>query len=131
MTVPFWCVAVAFLLIMAPKIPLSLAMARAPGGYDNKNPREQQQKLEGWGKRSAAAHANAFEAFAPFAAAVIVAHLAHADAKWSSIMAITFVVSRVVYNVMYIANLAWARSTVWTVGYLCTIGLFLLGAITP
>jgi uncharacterized MAPEG superfamily protein len=126
MTIPFWCVVVAFLLIMASKGPLALAMKRSPGGYDNKHPREQQAKLEGWGKRAASAHANAFEAFAPFAAAVIIAHLGHADEKWSSILAIAFVMSRVVYPVLYLANIDKARSAVWGIGYFCTAALFVL-----
>ncbi len=130
MTIPFWCVAAAFLLIMGMKLPVALAMARSGGGYDNRHPRDQQAKLEGWGKRALATHMNAFEAFAPFAAAVIIAHLAHADDKWSTILAITFVVARLIYPALYIANIHVLRSTVWAVGYACTVGLFLLAAFT-
>ena len=126
MTIPFWCLLAAAVLIYAIKIPLSMAMAKAPGGYDNKNPREQQAKLEGWGKRAAGAHANAFEAFGLFAAGVFVAHLGHASEKWSSVLAITFVVLRTAYPVLYMANIDKARSTVWGLGLLCTLGLFVL-----
>ncbi|HEX7604731.1 MAG TPA: MAPEG family protein [Polyangiaceae bacterium] len=128
MTIPFWCLLAALVLIYLPKIPLSMAMAKAPGGYDNKTPREQQAKLEGWGKRAAGAHANAFEAFGTFAAAVFVAHLGHGSEKWSSILSIAFVALRAVYPVLYIANIDKARSFVWGLGALCTVGLFLLPA---
>ena len=50
------------------------------GGYNNHNPRDQQADLEGWGKRALSAHLYGFEGFAPFAAAVFVAHLAGGSA---------------------------------------------------
>lgn len=128
MTVPFWCLLIAAVLVYATKIPLSVAMARSAGGYDNKNPREQQARLEGWGKRAAGAHANAFEAFSVFAAAVFVAHLGHASEKWSAILAVAFVVLRTAYPVLYLANIDKARSMVWVLATLCSVGLFVLPA---
>ena len=130
MTLPFWCLFVSALLIYATKVPLAMAMAKSPGGYDNKMPRDQQAKLEGWGKRAAAAHANGFEAFGIFAASVFVAHLGHGSEKWSGILAMGFVASRTVYPVLYIANIHVARSTVWTIGLACAGGLFLLPAFS-
>ena len=35
-----------------------MAMAQLPEGYDDKNPRDQQARLSGWGKRALPAHAN-------------------------------------------------------------------------
>lgn len=130
MTVPFWCLLISAVLIYATKIPLSMAMAKSAGGYDNKNPREQQAKLEGWGKRALGAHANAFEAFGFFAAAVFVAHLGHASEKWSNILAIAFVILRTAYPVLYIANVDKARSTVWGLAVSCTVALFVLPAFS-
>ena len=125
-TIPFTCVLIAFLLVYLPKIPLSAAMAKEGKGYDNNTPRAQQERLTGWGTRARAAHLNGFEAFAPFAAAVIIAHLAHADAKWSAILAITHVVARTIYPLIYLANIGVLRSLVWGVGFFATIGLFVL-----
>jgi uncharacterized MAPEG superfamily protein len=124
--VPYLCVLLAFLSIYFPKIPLSVAMARAPGGYDNAHPREQQAKLEGWGKRAAAAHANGFEAFPGFAAGVVLAILAHADPWWTNTLCVAFVVARYVYPFLYMANVDKLRSAVWGVGFSATLGLFLL-----
>lgn len=124
MTTPFICVLVAFLMIYAMKAPVALAMAKMPGGYDNKHPRDQQAALTGWGKRALSAHLNAFEGFPPFAASVFVAHLGGGNADRAAMLAITYVVSRVVYNVLYLANIDKLRSLVWGVGFAATIGLF-------
>jgi uncharacterized MAPEG superfamily protein len=105
-------------------------MALRPEGFDNKTPKDQQAKLEGLGRRANAAHNNSFEGFAPFAAAVVIAHLAHADAKWSAIFAIAFVVLRAVYVAAYLSNQSTLRSTVWILGVGATSALMLLGAFT-
>jgi uncharacterized MAPEG superfamily protein len=51
MTIPFICVGVAFLLIYFPRLFVIAAQARQPEGYDNRNPRDQQARLTGWGRR--------------------------------------------------------------------------------
>jgi len=126
MTMAFACVGIAFLLTLASKAPVAVAMARQPGGYDNSTPRDQQAALDGWGRRAVAAHLNSFEAFAPFAAAVFVAVLADADPDWTARLSIAFISARVLYTPLYIADVAWLRSLVWTVGFAATCGLFAL-----
>jgi len=126
MTIPFICVLIAFLLIVLTRIPVGAAQGRAAGGYDNKNPRDQQAKLEGWGRRAQAAHLNTIEAFPPFAAAVIIAHIAGATPATSTALALTFIAARVVYPFLYIGNVAGLRSLVWIVGLGANIGLFVL-----
>ena len=126
MTLPFVCVFLAFLITYISKIPLARAMAQEPGGYDNRFPRDQQAQLTGWGRRALAAHQNHFEAFPYFAAAVIIAHLTQANPKWCSILALSFVSTRILYNIFYIANWDKLRSTVWLLGWGATLGLFLL-----
>lgn len=126
MTTPFICVLLAYLLTYAPKIPLSMAMAKRPGGYNNKTPREQQAKVEGWGARARGAHYNGFEAFSGFAAAVFVAHLGGANDHRASILSIAFIVARTLYIGAYMADLDYLRSAVWGTGVLCTLALFVL-----
>ena len=126
MTTPFVCVLIAFLLIYLPKLPLSVAMARQPGGYDNKQPRQQQAKLEGFGARAAAAHYNTIEAFPPFAAAVFVAHLTGANDYRASVLSVAFVVARTLYVAAYLADQDYLRSAIWGIGFLCTVALFCL-----
>ena len=126
MTVPFVCVLVAWLLVFVPRMFVAAAQARMPEGYDNAHPRDQQSRLEGWGKRAQGAHLNGFEAFAPFAAAVIIAHLAHASESRATQLAIAFVVLRAVYIGLYLANLDKVRSLVWIAAFAANGALFVL-----
>ncbi|HEX7665865.1 MAG TPA: MAPEG family protein [Polyangiaceae bacterium] len=125
MTTAFWCVAAAFVLIYLTRLPVSFAQLKT-GKFDNNHPRDQQAKLEGWGRRAVAAHMNGFEGFAGFAASVFVAHLAHGNEHTAGLLAITYVVARVIYVALYIGNVATLRSAVWTVGLVATFGLFVL-----
>lgn len=124
MAIHLWCIVAAWVLIYAGKLPVAVAMHKA-GGYDNHNPRAQQAALKGWGARSVAAHLNGFETFAPFAAAVLVAHISGAATGLVDTLAVVFVISRLVYVGVYLADLAGLRSTVWTVGWIVTLVLFL------
>lgn len=126
MNIAFLCVAIAFGLLYLNKVPIIVAMRRSPGGYDNRTPRDQQAKLEGWGRRAVAAQSNGYESFPPFAAAVLMAQLAHANVRWTAAMAIGHVVSRVLYEVFYLANVDKARSLVWGVATACSAGIMLL-----
>jgi uncharacterized MAPEG superfamily protein len=128
MTIPFWCLLVACL------IPFFIAPI---GGYfrgkqfgtmDNKNPRIQAAGLTGAGARAQAAQANAWEALPVFAAAVLVAHLAGADAGSSATAALVFIAARVGHAGFYLADLDKARSGIFLVGLGCCIWLFVLAA---
>jgi len=130
MTIPLFCVFLAFLLTMASKGPVALAMARQPGGYDNKTPRDQQASLQGWGRRAVAAHLNGFEAFPAFAAAVLVASIAGGDPVWTTRFAVAFVIARTLYVPLYVFDVDRLRSLVWTVGFGATVGLFLLPVLS-
>jgi uncharacterized MAPEG superfamily protein len=123
MAISFWCIVAAWLVIYGIKLPMAVAMQRA-GGYDNRLPRAQQARLDGWGARAVAAHQNGFESFAPFAAAVLVAHLGGGPERLIDLLAISFVVARVAYVVCYLADWASIRSAVWSVGFLLTFALF-------
>ncbi|MEJ2580360.1 MAG: MAPEG family protein [Acidobacteriota bacterium] len=124
MEIHMWSIVVAWLVVYFTKLPVAVAMQRA-GGYDNRLPRAQQARLEGWGARSVAAHKNGFESFAPFAAAVLVAHLGGGPARMIDLLAIVFVIARVGYVICYLADWASLRSAVWSVGFLVTFALFL------
>ena len=126
MSTPLACIPVAFFLVYLPKIPLSIAMGKQPEGYDNKNPRDQQARLTGWGKRASAAHQNGWESFPAFAIGAIVAHVTNARPSTAAALAIAYVVARTLYPVMYLANVDKVRSLVWFVGFGATAGLMLL-----
>lgn len=126
MSVPFLCVLAALILTLATKLPVAVAMARQRGGYDNRHPRDQQAALTGWGRRAVSAHQNAFEAFAPFAAAVLIADAAGGDPLWSARLAVSFLVLRLAYTALYLADLATLRSLAWSAGFAATVALMAL-----
>jgi len=123
MTFAYWCVLAAALIPYFTIVP-----AKAAKGFDNRAPRSWEERLTGWRARGYWAHLNTFEAFPPFAAAVIIAHLAHASQGRIDWLAGTFVVARIAYSICYYADLATLRSLVWTVGFACVVGLFVIAA---
>jgi uncharacterized MAPEG superfamily protein len=101
------------------------------GRYDlraNQHPRDFLAKLSGPASRANAAQLNSFEAFPAFAAAVLVAQYAHAPQHSIDLLAIAWVVLRLIYGALYIANLAALRSLVWFSGMACVVGLFVIAA---
>jgi uncharacterized MAPEG superfamily protein len=126
-TPPFLCVALAFGLVLFSHLPVVAAKWKL--GYDNKDPRGQSAKLEGWGARAWGAEQNAIENFAPFAAAVVVAHLCAADPQRSSLLAYVFITARSLYLLTYWLDLDYLRTALWFVGVLATSGLFVLAFV--
>ena len=127
MTIANTCVLVAAVL---PVLTMGLAKGATAGkklrdgGYDNRNPREWAGKQEGWKARAAAAHSNGFEALPLFVFAVLAAQLAGLDQGRTDMLAIAFIVTRLVYTAIYLANLGALRSLVWGVGLAITIAIF-------
>jgi len=123
----YWCVLIAALL---PYVWIFVAKTGAPK-YNNRNPRAWIAKQEGNYKvqRANAAHLNAFEAFAPFAAGVVLAQLAGVDHGRIALLAVAFVALRVLHGVFYVADVAIARSLTWMAGYACVIALLVLAAV--
>jgi len=120
-----WCVFAAFLLIYLTRLPVLVASRRQEGYVDIANPREQQARLKGFGSRAQAAHLNTLEAFAPFAAAVWVAHFGEADPGLRDGLAMAFVGLRIAYAGAYLADLNPWRTAIWTAALMCVAGLFL------
>ena len=121
MTTAYWCVLAAALLPY-----LWTILSKAGGGYDNSQPRLHEK--HGWHLRASWAQANAWEAFAPFAAAVIIAHLAEANQLAIDRLALGFIVLRVGHGIAYLCNLATLRSALWFAGLACVIGLFVVAS---
>lgn len=124
MTIAYWCVLIAALLPYA-----FTGYAKSGGGYDNRAPREWLDRREGAAKRAHWAQLNSFEAFPPFAAAVIIAHATGGAAQATiDALAVAFVVLRALYGVVYVADRPTLRTSIWTLGLLCVIGLFVAAA---
>lgn len=126
MTIAYWCVLIAAVI---PLLAIGIAKAGAER-YNNRYPRAWLDKQEGFRARAAAAQANSFEAFPFFAAAVIVAHLTNAPQGRLDVLAVVFIVARIVYVVCYLGDWHWARSLVWAVGFV-TCGVIFLSGVAP
>ena len=118
-----------WMILAAAFLPyLTVAFAKAQGGIDNRAPRHSLDGLTGWRQRADWAHRNHFEAFPAFAAAVIVAELAHMPQGRIDLLAGAFVLLRIVYTGLYLADWSTLRSIAWALGFICVLGLFVLSA---
>ena len=126
MSPAYWCILIAALL---PYLWVTIAKS---GGerYDNEDPR-------GWiarqtaprAQRGHAAHLNAFEAFAPFAAGVLMAQAAGVAPERISLLAELFVGCRVAHGLCYLAHKGALRSLAWAGGIACVIALMVMAAL--
>lgn len=123
MTIAYWCVLAVAVITYA-----FGAAAKSGGGLDNHQPRVYMEGVQGWRRRAWWAHLNGLEAFPTFAAAVIIAHLAGAPQARIDLLAVAFVLLRIVYGLLYVSDRATLRSAVWGLGFLCVIGLFVIAA---
>jgi uncharacterized MAPEG superfamily protein len=130
MTTAFWCVLAAILL---PYICFGIARNRGRGLRgerlrDNRNPRDFPNRIEGLAKRAWDAQLNSFESLPGFAAAVIIAHLAHAPQNQVDTIALVWVLARVAYVAFYITDKSTLRSSVQFASLACVLGLFIVAA---
>lgn len=126
LTTAYGCVLIAALLPY-----LWIAIAKAGGQrYDNRDPRGWMARQDNpRSVRANAAQLNAFEAFAPFAAGVILAQLASVPAGRIALLAVIFIALRLLHGVCYLANAHALRSLVWFGGFACVAGLLLQAAL--
>ena len=126
MTVAYWCILVAALL---PYLWVSVAKASGER-YDNRAPRQWQARQDNpRSQRANAAQLNAFEAFAPFAASVLMAQAAGVDPGRITTLAIAFVVLRVLHGVFYVAGVPLLRSAAWGGGFAVVLWLMVQAAL--
>lgn len=121
MTFAFWCVAITAFM---PLVWIGYAKVKA-GGYDNANPRVWRATLVGQLQRAASAETNSYEAFPPFAAAVIIAHFVGVQQPTIDLLAGVFLVARILHGIFYISDKDLYRSLAWTAGFFSMVGLFL------
>jgi len=125
MTTAYWCILAAALL------PYLWTMVAKSSGqrYDNRDPRSWLARQDNPRVvRANAAQLNAFEAFAPFAASVLMAQFAGVDPARITLLALVFVGLRVLHGVFYLAGIAALRSLVWAGGFGCVIALIVQAA---
>lgn len=129
-TIAYWCVLVAAILPVVCAGIAKFGMMNTPrgqGGYDNHNPRSWLAKQTDWRARANAAQANTFEALPFFFAAVIIAHQLQARQTVLDILAFLFIVLRIAYVMMYVADMAKTRSSIWAAALLVNILILFSG----
>ena len=121
MTIAELCLPAAILLIIASIVPAKLDGAKQ---YNNANPRDPGFYTLGLRARSQGAHFNGYESFPFFAAAVILAEMRAAPQTTINILAVAFVLIRVAYVLLYLANRPTARTVAWSLGLACNLAIF-------
>src|SRR4030088_2203897 len=91
-----------------------------PQNYVDPTPRP----LPLWGKRADRAYVNAVETFAPFAALVIVVHLAGKANAMTAFWAASYFWGRLAHAVVYLLGIPLVRTVLFTLGYVAIAGIF-------
>ncbi|MBA2238458.1 MAG: MAPEG family protein [Lysobacter sp.] len=126
LSIAYWCVLIAALL---PYVWVSVAKVNGER-YDNRDPRGWLARQENPRCiRASAAQSNAFEAFAPFAAGVVLAQLAGVPGDRIAWIAVIFVVLRILHGIFYITGKQGLRSLVWAAGLLAVLALLVQAAL--
>jgi uncharacterized MAPEG superfamily protein len=92
-----------------------------PPNYIDPTPRP----LPLWGKRADRAQMNAVEAFAPFAALVLIAHIAGKADSMTAFWAACYFWLRLVHAIVYLSGIPYIRTLVFTLGFVAIVGLFI------
>ena len=124
MTIAYFCIVVA---IFIPIITVAYGKFSQLKDYNNSDPRGSYEKFTGRSKRAYYAQLNCYEGFAPFAAGVIIASMLHTNQNLIDLLAITYVLTRIVYVYFYILDRHVIRSVSWFIGLIATITLFFIG----
>jgi len=120
MPLAYWCVLIAALW------PLAIVSYAKAGGGDNHHPRDDAARLSGARRRAYAAHFNAYESFPFFAVAVVVAVTQGANPAMIDMLAVIYLLLRILHAVLYVADLAALRSVVFLFALLVNIAIFVL-----
>jgi uncharacterized MAPEG superfamily protein len=91
-----------------------------PENYIDPTPRP----LPAWGMRANRTYVNAVETFAPFAALVIVAHLAGKANAMTAFWATCYFWLRLAHAVVFLLGFPLVRTVLFTLGYIAVAGLF-------
>jgi uncharacterized MAPEG superfamily protein len=125
MTTDLKYLAYTAILTAALWIPYVVAQVKTNGflaapNYIDPTPRP----LPSWGKRADRTYLNAVEVFAPFAALVIVAHLAGKANAMTAFWAMSFFWLRLAHAAVYLLGIPFVRTIVFTLGFVAIAGMF-------
>jgi uncharacterized MAPEG superfamily protein len=123
MTIADFMILAAILLATGSIVPAKL---RRSGEYNNARPRDPGFYSDGLRARSQGAHQNGFETFPFFAAAVILAEMRHVPQGSVDVLAVAFILIRLIFVFSYLADRSTLRSACWFVGFGCNLAIFFL-----
>ena len=124
MTLAYW---ILFIMIFYPMVFAGIAKA-GERRFNNNQPRNFLASLTGYRQRANWVQENAYEGFAPFAAAIIIAHQLSVAQNQIDGLAIAYLILRIIYGICYVADLATLRSLAWMGSLGCVVALFILAA---
>jgi uncharacterized MAPEG superfamily protein len=106
-------------------IPYVVCQVMTNGGLKPANYLDPTQRpIPLWGRRADRAYINAVETFAPFAALVIVVHLAGKADGMTAFWAMSFFWLRLAHAVVYWLGIPYVRTVLFTLGYVAVVGMF-------
>jgi uncharacterized MAPEG superfamily protein len=91
-----------------------------PQNYKDPTPRP----VPLWGQRAHRAYLNSTEAFAPFAALVLIIHATGQENSTTALLCMAFFWLRVIHAIVYWLAVPYVRTVVFTLGFFCVAGLF-------
>jgi uncharacterized MAPEG superfamily protein len=118
MTIAIWCILIAGIL---PYVAFSFVR-----GIDPNQPRVGVADLQGRAARAYGAQLNGFETFPIFAAAVIVSHMIGGPSRIADILAVVYILLRIVHLAAYIADRQPLRSTAFSLAQFVALVIFVL-----
>jgi uncharacterized MAPEG superfamily protein len=121
MTIAEWCILLSVLLYLLTVAPFKPLFHRE---FDNSNPRAPQFYAAGIRSRALGAHLNGIETFPFFAVAIVVAEFKSGPQYWIDMLAVAFVIMRLVFVGLYFANRATLRTIVWNIGFALNVAIF-------
>ena len=124
MSVELKYLALTALLTAALWIPYIVCQVMTNGflsGENYRNPAPRPVPL--WGQRANRAHLNAVETFAPFAALVLIAHVAGKESAATAFWAMSFFWIRLAYAAIYWLAVPFVRTVLFTLGFVAVCGL--------
>lgn len=102
-------------------IPYILNTIMVRGLVDAVGYPENPKPLAPWARRMKAAHYNAIENLAVFAALVLVAHVAGVKGEATALAGMIYFWARVVHVLAYTLAIPWVRTLAFAVGFGCQI----------
>lgn len=87
---------------------------------------ENPPELPAWAKRSTRVHANMVENLAPFAALVLVAHIAGVANETTALGALLFFWARVAHAIVFILGIPWLRTLAFFASWIGLVLIFIV-----